>query len=176
MWRTRREAPDRRSRRLDQPLQQILGFAVQDPGPPSASDRESSVREETVSSLRLTSCGGVITRPLLHPSWGDDPFTANRRLAFFTVDAPVRVVSGPVVPRASASVQPSRIVTVLTCNTRKGFCSSQVRASEQSAHRRYCVTLTQGSKASGPSISRTTLPKEISSGRLANWYPPLFPR
>jgi hypothetical protein len=110
------------------------------------------------------------------PFLGDDPLTANRRLAFFTVDAPVRVASGPVVPRASASVHPSRIVTVLSCNTRKGFCSWQVRASEQSAHRRYCVTLTQGSKASGPSISRTTLPKEISSARLANWYPPFLPR
>jgi RES domain len=96
--------------------------------------------------------------------------------AFLTIDAFKRPPEVLAVRRASASVHPSRIATVLSCSTRKSFCSSQVRASAQSAHRRYCVTLTQGSNASGPCISRTTLPKEISSPRRASWYPPLRPR
>src|SRR5208283_97964 len=107
---------------------------------------------------------------------GDDSFTDERRPDFFAVDALVSVSSGLFSPRASASVHPSRIADVLLRTARKAFFNSQARSSAQSAHRRYCVTLTQESRASGPSISRTTSPNEMSPALCASWYPPLRPR
>src|SRR5690606_22864391 len=50
-----------------------------------------------------------------------------------------------------------------------------VLSSAQSSQRRYAVWLTQGKRASGPSILRTTAPSVTPSGALARKYPPPLP-
>jgi hypothetical protein len=81
------------------------GGPIRPPGPAVPSKRNGSAHYPAFAASFL----------------GDGTLIDDRRVAFFAVDVLTRAFAGPVLSRASANDQPSRIVAVLSRSTRKMF-------------------------------------------------------